>query len=85
MTTKKLTFRQKILVAGTLFGMFFGAGNLIFPVHLGQMAGRNAVVAMIGFIITASPPSASRIPTACRRSRARSARATAFSLPAFCT
>ena len=32
MTTKKLTFRQKILVAGTLFGMFFGAGNLIFPV-----------------------------------------------------
>ena len=53
MTTKKLTFRQKILVAGTLFGMFFGAGNLIFPVHLGQMAGRNAVVAMIGFIITA--------------------------------
>lgn len=38
MTTKKLTFRQKILVAGTLFGMFFGAGNLIFPVHLGQMA-----------------------------------------------
>jgi len=53
MTTKKLTIRQKLLVAGTLFGMFFGAGNLIFPVHLGQMAGRNAVVAMIGFIITA--------------------------------
>ena len=38
MTTKKLTIRQKLLVAGTLFGMFFGAGNLIFPVHLGQMA-----------------------------------------------
>ena len=53
MTTKKLTIRQKLLVAGTLFGMFFGAGNLIFPVHLGQMAGRNAIPAMIGFIITA--------------------------------
>lgn len=53
MTTKKLTFRQKILVAGTLFGMFFGAGNLIFPVHLGQMAGQNALPAIIGFIITA--------------------------------
>ena len=52
MTTKKLTLRQKILVAGTLFGMFFGAGNLIFPVHLGQMAGRNALPAIIGFIIT---------------------------------
>ena len=53
MTMKKLTFKQKILVAGTLFGMFFGAGNLIFPVHLGQMAGSNVVPAIIGFIITA--------------------------------
>ena len=50
---KHLTFKQKILVAGTLFGMFFGAGNLIFPVHLGQLAGRNVLPAMIGFIITA--------------------------------
>ena len=50
---KHLTFKQKILVAGTLFGMFFGAGNLIFPVHLGQLAGRNVIPAMIGFIITA--------------------------------
>ena len=49
MTTKKLTRKQRILVATTLFGMFFGAGNLIFPVHLGQMAGSN----VIGFIITA--------------------------------
>ena len=53
MTVKKLTMRQKILVAGTLFGMFFGAGNLIFPVHLGQMAGSNVIPAIIGFIITA--------------------------------
>lgn len=48
-----LTWKQRILVAGTLFGMFFGAGNLIFPVHLGQLAGRNLIPAMIGFIITA--------------------------------
>ena len=53
MNTKRLTIQQRLLVAGTLFGMFFGAGNLIFPVHLGQMAGRNTVAAMIGFIITA--------------------------------
>ena len=53
MTTKKLTRRQRILVATTLFGMFFGAGNLIFPVHLGQMAGSNVIPAIIGFIITA--------------------------------
>lgn len=50
---KRLNFKQRTLVAATLFGMFFGAGNLIFPVHLGQLAGRNAVPAMIGFIITA--------------------------------
>lgn len=50
---KRLTLKQKILVAGTLFGMFFGAGNLIFPVEVGQHAGSNAIIAMIGFIITA--------------------------------
>ena len=31
--------------------MFFGAGSLIFPVHLGQMAGQNALPAIISFII----------------------------------
>lgn len=50
---KQLTLWQRVLVAGTLFGMFFGAGNLIFPVHLGQCAGSNVVIAMIGFIISA--------------------------------
>ena len=50
---KKLTLKENIIVASTLFGMFFGAGNLIFPVHLGQMAGSNSWPAIIGFIITA--------------------------------
>ena len=45
--------RETIVVASTLFGMFFGAGNLIFPVHLGQMAGSNSWPAVIGFCITA--------------------------------
>ena len=49
----RLRFKQRLLVATTLFGMFFGAGNLIFPVHLGQLAGANVIPAMIGFIITA--------------------------------
>ena len=30
-----------------------GAGNLIFPVHLGQLAGRQFLPAAIGFILTA--------------------------------
>lgn len=37
-----------------LFGLFFGAGNLIFPVHLGQEAGSLTPPAVIGFIITAT-------------------------------
>ena len=53
MKKNKLTLRETIVVASTLFGMFFGAGNLIFPVHLGQMAGSNSWPAIIGFCITA--------------------------------
>lgn len=49
----KLSVKETVIVASTLFGMFFGAGNLIFPVHLGQMAGSNSWPAIIGFIITA--------------------------------
>lgn len=35
-----------------LFALFFGAGNLIFPVFLGQNAGANTVWAAIGFLVT---------------------------------
>ena len=46
--------KNKILfVSFMLFSMFFGAGNLIFPPFLGQNAGENAPVAMIGFVVTA--------------------------------
>ena len=49
---KKLTFREIILVASMLFGMFFGAGNLIFPASIGQMAGRSLWLASAGLLIT---------------------------------
>ena len=49
----KLSVKETAIVASTLFGMFFGAGNLIFPVHLGQMAGSNSWAAIAGFVITA--------------------------------
>ncbi len=49
---QKLTSREYTYVASMLFGMFFGAGNLIFPVHMGQMAGSNLWPAVIGFLIT---------------------------------
>ena len=48
----KLIFKETLLLSMTLFGMFFGAGNLIFPVHLGQLAGSTVIIATIGFIIT---------------------------------
>lgn len=48
---KKLTFRQLLVVASMLFGMFFGAGNLIFPASMGQLAGRNLWLASVGFLI----------------------------------
>ena len=49
---KKLTVQEYIVVASMLFGLFFGAGNLIFPVHMGQMAGNHLVSATLGFLIT---------------------------------
>ena len=49
---KKLTFRELIFVASMLFGLFFGAGNLIFPASMGQMAGSSMWQAAAGFLIT---------------------------------
>lgn len=52
MVEKKLTWKQLVLVASLIFGMFFGAGNLIFPIQLGQLSGGNWLPATIGFLIT---------------------------------
>ena len=37
--------------SASAFGMFFGAGNLIFPVYMGQVAGRNMWAAVLGFLM----------------------------------
>ena len=49
----QLTKKNTILVGLTLFSMFFGAGNLIFPPFLGNQAGVNVWIAMAGFAVTA--------------------------------
>lgn len=49
---KKLSFKEYVYVASMLFGLFFGAGNLIFPIHMGQMAGANMWVSVLGFLVT---------------------------------
>ncbi|USS93702.1 branched-chain amino acid transport system II carrier protein [Fructilactobacillus ixorae] len=50
---RKLAFKQYLILASLLFGLFFGAGNLIFPIHLGQTAGANWLPAAIGFLLSA--------------------------------
>lgn len=49
---EKLSIKESLLVGSLLFGLFFGAGNLIFPVLLGQMAGSSMPLASLGFLIT---------------------------------
>ena len=52
MKTTKASIRQSIIIASLIFGMLFGAGNLIFPVHLGQLAGSHWLIASSGFLIS---------------------------------
>lgn len=49
----KLTLKENIFIGSMLFGLFFGAGNLIFPLHFGQAAGSNVWITNLGFLVTA--------------------------------
>lgn len=49
---KGLTLSSYLYIGSMLFGLFFGAGNLIFPVHMGQVAGANVSWATLGFLVT---------------------------------
>lgn len=42
-----------LLIGLMIFGLFFGAGNLIFPVELGRLAGHSAPITGAGFLVTA--------------------------------
>ncbi len=48
----KLTKKEYIFLSSMLFGLFFGAGNLIFPASMGQLAGSASLPAIIGFCLT---------------------------------
>ena len=45
--------KKRVLLSFTVFAMFFGAGNLIFPPFLAYQAGGNVLTAFIGFASTA--------------------------------
>jgi len=49
----KLSRSQFLTISLTLFAMFFGAGNFIFPPNLGKEAGQNFYMAIMFFCATA--------------------------------
>lgn len=52
MQEQRASKRQLLLITSLIFGLFFGAGNLIFPVQLGQLAGGHVWPAISGFLLT---------------------------------
>lgn len=48
----KVSNFQIFIIGLMLFSMFLGAGNVIFAPVLGQQAGTNTIIAMLGFLIT---------------------------------
>lgn len=45
--------KERIQLSFTIFAMFFGAGNLIFPVFLAYSAGSNIITSFAGFVLSA--------------------------------
>lgn len=52
MNKKTLTNSETLTIGLMLFALFLGAGNLIFPPYLGQLAGEQLLPAIIGFLLT---------------------------------
>ncbi|MGP1486152.1 MAG: branched-chain amino acid transport system II carrier protein [Campylobacter sp.] len=50
---QKLNKREFLMIALTLFAMFFGAGNFIFPPIVGKNAGENFYIGIMFFCVTA--------------------------------
>ncbi len=50
----KLLKSQSLAIGLAMFSMFFGAGNIIFPLAVGQYAGDKNFYAMSGLILTAA-------------------------------
>ncbi|MHC9532297.1 branched-chain amino acid transport system II carrier protein [Dellaglioa sp. L3N] len=51
MKEKQLSKKDYIFISSMLFGLFFGAGNLIFPVFVGQQSGQNVWISNLGFLV----------------------------------
>lgn len=53
MLTRKISWSDVVTTGLAMFSMFFGAGNVVFPLKLGIEAGGYGLYAFIGFAITA--------------------------------
>lgn len=51
---KKILKSQSLAIGLAMFAMFFGAGNIIFPLAVGQYAGDKNFYAMSGLVLTAA-------------------------------
>ncbi len=51
---KKIVHSEALPIGLAMFSMFFGAGNIIFPLVLGQYAGDKNFFAVLGMILTAA-------------------------------
>lgn len=52
MNSDRLSLKNTIYIGLLLFGIFFGAGNVIFPIFLGQQAASQTPMATLGFLVT---------------------------------
>ncbi len=50
----KIIKSQSLAIGLAMFSMFFGAGNVIFPLAVGQYAGDKNFYAMLGLVLTAA-------------------------------
>ena len=50
---KGTTISNTIATGFAMFAMFFGAGNVVFPLSLGLMAQDKNIYAIVGLLITA--------------------------------
>lgn len=48
----KREIRDSVVIGFALFAMFFGAGNLIFPPHLGFLSGSKWFITLLSFALT---------------------------------
>ena len=47
-----LSKKERLFIGSLIFGLFFGAGNLIFPIQIGQEAGSHVLQTSLGFLVT---------------------------------